>query len=767
MIGCGCTHCGSHLEVNKALAGRNVPCPGCGSLVAVPVPASAALARPVEPSTTDMPPQPSPLTEGLDGHEPPAQTGWRTDRVGSQPEETASPHSPGAAPPERYDFLAPAAQPGDIGRLGPYRVLEVLGAGGMGVVFRAQDPQLERCVALKALLPAIAGRPSARERFLREARAAAALKHPHIVTIFHVGEEHGAPFLAMELLEGSSLDDYLKSGRALPVAAMLHIGRQIAEGLAAAHAQGLIHRDIKPANLWLECRSDERPRLSPAQQRQARLLVATDCWIKILDFGLARVAGDATHLTQTGSIVGTPAYMAPEQAGDGPVDHRCDLFSLGCVLYRMATGRPPFHGKDTLALLSSLALVNPPPPCSINPEIPVALSELVMRLLAKDPEQRPQSAREVAETLGRMEREPALPGPAPRPRQPRGMGLWMLVGGGAALGLLLAWLIFLRPGLNEEGDPSGQQAATSTPDKEELVVPGEIRCLRTNAVIRRAAFSADARLALVAGPGATTFQLWDLVAGNRLGDFVGHTADVLALAFSRDGRLALSGSRDGTVRLWYLQERKLLKTLEGHTSWVRGVAFIPGGRQALSGDNHARILQWDLRTGLAVKELTGHWAPINLVSVGPAGRYAASSSWDPSIRIWDLKAGKEIRTLAGVRADSCEFSADERLLLSGNTDNSATLWDVASGKELAHFSSHDGLDTATRSADGKWILTGGRDNMLRLWDAASGTQLHKLMGHTDAVLAVAFLPDGRRALSAGADGTFRTWQLPTKRDQAP
>jgi len=262
-------------------------------------------------------------------------------------------------------------------------VLKVLGAGGMGVVFRAEDPGLQRLVALKTMLPTMARSPNAKERFFREARAAAALKHPHIVTIFQVGEDRGAPYLAMEFLEGEPLEDLLKREIKLPVPEVLRIAREIANGLAAAHDKGLIHRDIKPANVWLE-----------GQERH----------VKILDFGLARATGDQAQLTQSGAIVGTPAYMAPEQAGGKQVDGRSDLFSVGCVLYRMCTGEMPFKGNDTISILSALALEKPPPPVSLNLEIPTELSDLVMLLLAKEPDERPKSAKLVAEALAAMEK---------------------------------------------------------------------------------------------------------------------------------------------------------------------------------------------------------------------------------------------------------------------------------------------------------------------------------------------------------------------------
>jgi serine/threonine protein kinase/Leucine-rich repeat (LRR) protein len=310
------------------------------------------------------------------------------------PEPTGPYHGPAPDSQEREfcECLAPAQAPDELGRLGPYRVLQVLGAGGMGVVFRAEDPQLKRPVALKAMLPTLGASESARKRFLREAQAAAAISHDNIVHIYQVGEDRGVPFMAMQFLDGESLEARLKRERRLPTAEVVRIGRETAEGLASAHERGLIHRDVKPANLWL----------AGANRR-----------IKILDFGLARAVGDEAHLTQTGAIVGTPAYMAPEQASAKPVDHRCDLFSLGCVLYRMTTGEKAFKGSDTLSILAALAREDPPAPASLNPEVPAELSDLVLRLLQKDPAQRPASAHEVVERLTAIERtfsrEPGRP----------------------------------------------------------------------------------------------------------------------------------------------------------------------------------------------------------------------------------------------------------------------------------------------------------------------------------------------------------------------
>ena len=257
----------------------------------------------------------------------------------------------------------------------------------MGAVLLAEEPSLSRKVALKVMRPELAANPSARERFFREAKSAAAIEHDHIIPIFAVSEANGVPFLAMPFLKGQPLDERLKSAQGpLPLAEIAHIGREIASGLAAAHEQGLIHRDIKPGNIWLEDRGPD----SPAR-------------VKILDFGLARSQAEDAHLTQSGAILGTPAYMAPEQALGHKVDERADLFSLGCVLYQMATGRRPFTGETTMAVLMSLGIDAPTAPQELNPRIPQTLSQLIMGLLVKDPAKRLASAAEVARKLRAIE----------------------------------------------------------------------------------------------------------------------------------------------------------------------------------------------------------------------------------------------------------------------------------------------------------------------------------------------------------------------------
>ena len=353
-------------------------------------------------------PVPERLAEGLAAPEAPTETQGESpmaDRSG-----------------ERLDFLTPSDKPGSLGRLGHYEIQEVIGRGGMGIVLRAFDEQLHRVVAVKVLAPHALANGAARQRFVREARAAAAVRDEHVVGIHAVDEGSEAPYLVMEYIAGVSLQDRLDRGGPLEVKEILRIGLQAASGLAAAHAQGLIHRDVKPANILLENHVER---------------------VKITDFGLARAAADAS-LTQEGVVAGTPQYMAPEQARGEALDHRADLFSLGTVLYALCTGRPPFRAENTLAVLKRVCEDTPRPIREINPDVPVWLVEIIAKLHAKDPAERFQSAREVAEVLGRelatmqrgdAERQapPRPPTPAKRPRR--------LVAGAAVLLLFAAGFV--------------------------------------------------------------------------------------------------------------------------------------------------------------------------------------------------------------------------------------------------------------------------------------------------------------------------------------
>jgi serine/threonine protein kinase len=295
-------------------------------------------------------------------------------------------------------YAAPASSVSEA--IGGYRIEKLLGAGGMGAVYLARDERLDRPVAVKTMKPEVAAQSGAVERFLREARAAAMVSHDNVIPILHIGEDAGTPYIVMPLLEGEPLNALLKRDPTPPLGVALKVGRETADGLAAAHAAGLIHRDIKPANIWVE--GDAR---SGEWARRIRR-------VKVLDFGLARPAADDTHLTGEGAVLGTPAYMSPEQARAQPLDARTDVFSLGIVLYRMLTGVMPFAGGSYAAVLTSLAVDTPVPAAERNPDVPAEVSALVMRMLAKPAAERPTAAEVAAELRAIGQR--LASGPLPR-----------------------------------------------------------------------------------------------------------------------------------------------------------------------------------------------------------------------------------------------------------------------------------------------------------------------------------------------------------------
>jgi eukaryotic-like serine/threonine-protein kinase len=330
-------------------------------------------------------------------------------------------------------YLTPTDDTRFLGRLGGYGVVALIGCGGFGVVLKAFDAALNRYVAIKALSPQLALSGAARQRFAREARAAAAVVHDHVVAIHSVADADGLPYFVMPYVSGPSLEKRLRQAGPLAVVEVLRIGMQVASGLAAAHAQGLVHRDIKPANILLEDGTER---------------------VTITDFGLARAVDDAS-LTRSGVIAGTPPYMSPEQAAGLAVDHRSDLFSLGSLLYAMCTGRPPFRADSTLAVLRRVEECRPRPIREINPEIPDWLAGIVGKLHAKDPANRFQSAAEVAAILERCVahvQEPighALPPGVAALARPIGRRRWLLAAVASAAIAAALFAMSFRPAGND------------------------------------------------------------------------------------------------------------------------------------------------------------------------------------------------------------------------------------------------------------------------------------------------------------------------------
>jgi len=562
-----------------------------------------------------------------------------------------------------------AGSSGPAGRIGPYDVIERVGRGGMGEVFRAMDPALERIVALKILTPALAGNPEARRRFLREARAAAAVCHEHVVTIHAVGESGDVPYLIMQFVAGRSLQEKIDREAPLGLKEILRIGMQTASGLAAAHAQGLIHRDIKPANILLE-NGVER--------------------VKITDFGLARAVSDS-GLTQSGTIAGTPSYMSPEQAMGETLGPRSDLFSLGGVLYAMATGEPPFAADSVVAVLRRVCDDAPRPIRERNPETPDWLAATIERLMAKQPEGRFATAEEVAQLLrGRLAE---LQGGAPVPRSPtrssKAAGRRRFAWAALALFLLIASVALIALFSHYRPDRSDRRAEVSPAAPATDPAPSAAQLARGREYTNiedwpRALAELDMAIRLAPDNAAA----YEARAFTRLrtGDFRGAIADcdeALRLDPDRTNAYVNRGAALNGLGEWARARAEL-------DEFIRRVPRDPwshyhrGYCRMLLGDDDGAVSDFDLAIELSpdVSRFYGERA-LALAQRHDLGR--ALADVEKALRSAPGHRG-DLRLRGWIRAMSGDFeraSADYRLAFDGQPMDVIMLADRASISALA------------------------------------------------------------------------------------
>jgi serine/threonine protein kinase len=730
MIAFLCPECGKGLKVKEEYAGRQGRCPYCQQTMTVPSgtdanraesdDASAADPKTMLPPSLDAGRDPKTILPAVPRGDPEVPQG------GTIVPDAAVTKNPAIG---LYDFLAPPEVKGELGRLGGYRVLKVLGTGGMGVVFLAEDTRLKRLVALKAMLPALAASAGNRERFLREARSAAAIEHDHIVAIYQVDEDRGVPFLTMPLLRGESLEERLKRERRLPIPDVLRIARETAEGLAAAHARNMIHRDIKPANIWLE---GDKGR------------------VKILDFGLARSVRGESQLTQQGAIIGTPAYMAPEQAGGKPADNRCDLFSLGCVLYRMATGTLPFKGADAVSTLVAVATETPTVPRKLNPAVPPRLSKLIMELLAKDPNGRPPSALSVVDLLAEMEREPppertpveersairvqviredrhdtirALAAGEPMDdefdgrRPSRSMLPWLIGGGVALLGIFLVALIGILVAVLKKSDAPEvaakppvenitKQPLPFNPPPNPIDNPGRV----TN-------------------PKPADDPIRKPKSGAEEGVNNPKPGDTDPAEIKPKPKPKKDGPREPD------------KIFKPYSSAVKGLIFAPDGQHFFShADNNSRVDYRALSTGRVVHSFDLGNGSVRHCLISPDGSRVLAYN-DNVLLAWEVDGKRDpvakVTAPTGSRIVGAGFTADKNVRAA-----------------LAALIQNVGIVQVFDNATNKFI-------MLPLTPKKS-TPLQ--LRHPGEVYRVFFGPDSRRVVTFCQDYKFRTGDLETRRE---
>jgi serine/threonine protein kinase len=651
----------------------------------------------------------------------------------------------------KLDFLQPPDENGHLGKLGSFSILRIVGRGGMGVVLHAYDPCLARDVAVKVIDPQLANNEVARQRFCREARAAAAVTHDNLVAVHQVDEDEasGLPYLVMQLVNGESLEQRLKRVKTLTVPEVARLGMQAAAGLAAAHAGGLIHRDIKPGNILLEAPADR---------------------VKLTDFGLARAVEDV-KLTRTGFVAGSPLYMAPEQARGEEVDHRADLFSLGSVLYESVTGKPAFDAKTPLAVLRRVADESPKPLHEVSPEVPVWLSDIVDKLLAKNPADRYQNASEVAEEFaGVLAREhalspldvpaevcPSVSRSSTRTRQPicwKGVAFrvvpWL---GGAVLGALLGILLWPRE-VTEKIVEVHVPAPVPDPG------PAPKLTLAGNAgTVWSMAFLGGDRL--VVGMDDGNVKIWDLKKNTVLKTLeprLGGT--VWSVDVSADGKRLVTTSDDSRVYLWDLDTYKVAKSYPQPTS-TKAAVFNSDGTKLATGDRNATIRVWDVRADIPI-ELHGHHGTVHSLAFSPDGTMLASAGSDGTAKLWNLTGdppiepvtlGEHLGPVYGVA-----FCPKGAKLATTGWDGTVRIWDAIRGSQIQTIKAHEGdAWSVSFGGDGKWVASAGQDGV-KVWNVETGKEIFSYRG-TRAFHIVRFAKDGTTLAAGGRDGSVKVWEI--------
>jgi serine/threonine protein kinase/WD40 repeat protein len=649
--------------------------------------------------------------------------------------------------------------------IGKFEILDRLGQGGMGTVYRARDPGLDRLVALKTIVREAIDSEEAKERFFREARAAARLQHPNIVTVYEAGDCEGTLYIAMELLDGQDLGRVLHAPRG--VEDKVRIVVEICRGLDYAHKRGVIHRDIKPANI----------RLLP------------EGGVKILDFGIARL-GDA-HMTQTGLVVGTPSYVSPEALTSGRVDHRADQWAVGIVLYEFLSGRRPFASPNFANLAHQIVHDPLPPLDPLALGLPAGLSEVLSRCLAKTPGDRYPDLGHLAVDLRKVAGL-RVPVESPLSDESRRKSYQESIEEAnrrlAAHDLERALEAARRA---QAVEPSGREVLVLLEGIEARLsghasapVPAFIlaRLGSLGAAAYRdlgtfgeppptqtSAFSKARQVLALAGTDGA-IRLWDVAARRRLvvlrtqmHQRAGHDARPVCLAFSADGKLLVSGHVDGAIHVFDLSRGVELPLKLRHEEMVSSLAFSPDGKTLVSGGTDTNLKLWEVRgfwDGESRRELYRQPSPITALAYLADGRKLVTAHTNRTLRLVDAATTRLIATLRGPEAPVTLVRPDPsgRRLVAASQDRLLRIFDLetsAAPASLPPF--RKPLTAACFFPDGRHIATVGLENVVQIWDLEARTVLASLYGGADEAFAGVVLYGTEHLGVALADGRIRLW----------
>jgi serine/threonine protein kinase len=639
---------------------------------------------------------------------------------------------------QTLDFLDPPTDPSYLGRLGHFDVMRIIGRGGMGVVLEAFDSKLHRNVALKVLDPELAEDEVGKQRFCREARAAASVTHENVVAVHQVEKvpEKGIAFLVMQLISGETLEQRLTREKRLPLAEVVRISMEAAKGLAAAHALGLVHRDIKPGNILLE---------------------GTVGRVKLTDFGLARVQEDV-KLTRTGFVSGTPLYMAPEQALGAEPDPRSDLFSLGAIMYEMASGQTPFTGSSALAIMKQITEVKQPPLKQVNPDIPEWFSEMVDELLAKKPVDRYQTAKDLAEVLEYhwahiRTSSDELPGVCQVEIRRRNIQTRVMIGAVGATLLavgLIAGSIF--------GGWFNGSGAHSAVKPKSAAEPIAVLKANSGSVWSVSFDPKSETVAMATEDGGV--RLWDLKKESIKSTLDAHSGIAWHAQFANDGAFLVTAGDDGLLKLWKPDQTEPLQIFKNANA-IRGLAIAQGGAFIYAGGRDGTLKKFKPDSPEAIAEHVEKKS-IFTAALSPDGETLATAGSNPAIQLWDAQTLKPKLPLTGHAGPvyGLSFHKDGAKLASAGWDKQIRIWDASTGLLLKNWDGKSGdLWSIAFSPDGTKLATAGQDGSVKLWDAESGVLLASYYGHEATVHALAFNADGTLLASGGRDGTARVWPV--------